>query len=100
MRRRPVALDAAERTAVAGELGPSWRLIGEHLERRVSLERYLDGVELVVAIAAVAERLNHHPELTLSYGQLLVRVTTDELGQLSDLDVDLARQLEVLLGER
>jgi len=27
-------------------------------------------------------------------------VTTDELGQLSDLDVDLARQLEVLLGER
>ncbi len=57
------------------------------------------GVELVHAIGRLADAANHHPDVDLRYGGVTVRLTTHEVGGLSERDVDLARQISAAARE-
>ncbi len=54
-------------------------------------------VALVNAIAPIAQRLAHHPDIAISWSRVIVRVSTHELGRLSDKDAVLAKEIEDLL---
>ena len=75
-----------------------WRLDGAALLRVVPLAAYREGPRLVAAIAQLAEELDHHPELTLSYGALSVRTCTHTPPGISELDLELARGVDLLLA--
>lgn len=76
---------------------PSWRIAdGAHLQRSWSFPDFAQGLMFVNRIGAVAEELQHHPDLTLCWGRVDVSVTTHDAGGLTLLDVTLARQLDAL----
>lgn len=54
---------------------------------------FAKGVELVTAIGQVADSANHHPDVDLRYGEVTVRLTSHDIGGLSERDADLARQI-------
>ena len=47
-------------------------------------------------VAALAERLNHHPTLTVGWGRCTVRWSTHDAGGLTARDFDAARQTDLL----
>ncbi|MBP7452675.1 MAG: 4a-hydroxytetrahydrobiopterin dehydratase [Ottowia sp.] len=47
-------------------------------------------------VAALADRLNHHPTLTVGWGACTVRWTTHDAGGLTAQDFDAARQTDLL----
>jgi 4a-hydroxytetrahydrobiopterin dehydratase len=51
------------------------------------------GVTLVDEIGRLADAANHHPDVDLRYRSVTVRLTTHEVGGLSDHDVELARRI-------
>ena len=51
------------------------------------------GVALVNAIGRLADAANHHPDVDLRYGGVTVRLTTHDVGGLSERDVQLAGQI-------
>ena len=57
------------------------------------------GVDLVVRIGALADAANHHPDVDLSYPAVKVRVSTHEIGGLSERDVALAREISAAAAE-
>jgi 4a-hydroxytetrahydrobiopterin dehydratase len=57
------------------------------------------GVDLVVRIGALADAANHHPDVDLRYPSVTVRVSTHEVGGLSERDVALAREISAAAGE-
>ncbi len=76
---------------------PAWHPVAGHLQRQY---RYHDwkGVLLAAgAVAHLAEAAWHHPELTLSYGCLQVRLQTHEAGGVTAKDFALAAQIEAVL---
>ncbi len=48
-------------------------------------------------MALVAEKMNHHPEWRNVYNRVEVVLTTHSVKGLSDLDVDLAREMSVTI---
>jgi len=58
------------------------------------------GAGFVVEIAAIADELDHHPDVDLRYGSVLVRTTTHSSGGLTDRDVALAQRISALASER
>ncbi|MGN6125847.1 MAG: VOC family protein [Humibacter sp.] len=54
---------------------------------------FATGLELVNAIGELAEAANHHPDVDLRYGAVVVRLQTHETRGLSDRDVALALQI-------
>ena len=49
---------------------------------------------LVNAIAFVAEAANHHPDLEVHWGSVIVRLQTHSAGGVTDKDLQLAERIE------
>ncbi|MFM7713482.1 MAG: 4a-hydroxytetrahydrobiopterin dehydratase, partial [Microcystis sp.] len=44
-----------------------------------------------------AESLGHHPDITINYNRVTLSLTTHDVGGLSNLDFDLAQQIDRLI---
>lgn len=59
------------------------------------------GAEFVLQIAAIADELNHHPELTLTYGLLTVRLFShDAQNTVTERDRALAARIDQAATEQ
>lgn len=68
-------------------------LIGMHL-----LSDFTEGADLVKQIAAIADEIQHHPTIMLTYQMLTVTTTTEDEGDvLTDLDYTLAKRISELI---
>ena len=52
---------------------------------------------LMTNIAELAEELNHHPEWFNVYSRLTIRLTTHDVGGLSELDFTMAERIDTLI---
>lgn len=76
-----------------------WRQVLGTLRARFKTGDFATGLALVDGIGAVAEEANHHPDIRLSYGEVIVDLTSHDVGGLTSRDVDLARRISELAGE-
>jgi 4a-hydroxytetrahydrobiopterin dehydratase len=81
-----------------------WRLRGGDengsdlaIERTFTFSNYFETMAFVNAVAFVAHRLDHHPELTVTYNLCVVRLNTHDVKAISQLDFDCAAQIDALL---
>ncbi|OYD07732.1 4a-hydroxytetrahydrobiopterin dehydratase [Paludifilum halophilum] len=73
---------------------PEWSQQNGKMTRIFRFDTYLDGVRFVQRTADIAEELNHHPDMLLSYGQVEVSVTTHDAGGITEKDFELAHRIE------
>lgn len=73
-----------------------WRVLARSLHAVFATGTFAAGLELVERIAAAAEAVDHHPDVTLTYPRVLVGLTTHDAGGLTDRDVDLARTISAI----
>jgi 4a-hydroxytetrahydrobiopterin dehydratase len=93
---RPPRLSPDEIAAALHGL-PNWSGDGDALHRTVELPTFRDAVAAIVAIADVAEELDHHPDVDLRWRTLHLTLVTHSAGGVTDLDLQLARRIDVLL---
>lgn len=75
---------------------PDWRPLTNVLATRYRTGDFPTGRALVNAIAAAAEAADHHPDLTLAYGRVDVRLTSHDAGGVTRRDVELAATISLL----
>jgi 4a-hydroxytetrahydrobiopterin dehydratase len=76
---------------------PDWRLVGtDAIEREFSFPSYPATMLFVNSLAWLAERENHHPDLTVGYRQVKVRFSTHSLAGLSHNDFICAAKIDAL----
>jgi 4a-hydroxytetrahydrobiopterin dehydratase len=81
---------------VAAALLDDWRLLFATLHARFRTGSFAKGVAFVDRIAEQAERANHHPDIDLHYGFVRVRLTSHDVGGVTERDVRLARVISEL----
>jgi 4a-hydroxytetrahydrobiopterin dehydratase len=64
--------------------------------RAWSFPDFAEAFAWLTRVAAEAERVQHHPVCTVSWGRLEVELSTHEVGGVSSRDVELARLIEGL----
>lgn len=70
---------------------PGWSLAGgDRLERTFRFPDFAAALAFVNRVGAVAEREQHHPDLELSWGRVVVRISTHDAGGLTLNDFILA----------
>jgi 4a-hydroxytetrahydrobiopterin dehydratase len=82
--------------AIARELGSlaGWRREGDAIVRDYELADFVAALGLIAQIGALAERADHHPTLTNTYGRLRVELSTHDAGGITEKDFALAREIE------
>ena len=81
---------------VAEEGLDDWRLLFRGLHECYRFRDFATGLRLVAAIGAVAEELDHHPDLDLRYGRLRIRLSSHDVRGVTARDVRLARRITEL----
>lgn len=77
-----------------------WVRLCQAIHTRVKTRNFVTGAELVAAITELAEAANHHPDLTLRYPNLDIRLLSHDVGAVTERDVALARQIDELVAAR
>jgi 4a-hydroxytetrahydrobiopterin dehydratase len=93
---RPPRLSPDELSAALTEL-PRWSGGVAGLTRTVELPTFRDAVAAIVAIADVAEELDHHPDIDLRWRVLQLSLVSHSEGGVTALDLQLARRIDALL---
>jgi 4a-hydroxytetrahydrobiopterin dehydratase len=77
---------------------PSWSGDGEAIRRDAELPSFRAAVDAIVRIADVAEEMDHHPDVDLRWRTLHLTLSTHSAGGVTELDLELARRIDALLG--
>lgn len=85
-------LDDEEITRQLADL-PAWRREGETIRATFEAPGFLDGVRLVDEVAALAEAMNHHPDIDIRWTRVTFALSTHSAGGLTQLDIELAHQI-------
>lgn len=86
--------EAAVRERLEGT--PEWTLDGGQLYRRFEFEDFVRAFGFMSSVALAAERLNHHPDWNNSYKTVEIRLSSHDVGGLSERDFRLARRIDEL----
>jgi len=83
---------------VASELAatPDWTVSDGQLIRTVTRKDFRDALLFVNAVGFLAERANHHPDISISWNKVTLTLVTHSEGGLTGNDFALARQLNEL----
>jgi 4a-hydroxytetrahydrobiopterin dehydratase len=73
---------------------PGWRREKDTITKTFRFNAYMDGIRFVQQVAEAAEKLNHHPDLSIGYCVVTVSLTTHDSGGITQKDFALARQIE------
>ena len=82
---------------VEAQLPDDWHREGDEIVRTYEFDVYLDGVGFAAGAGGVAQDAFHHPEITIGYGEVEIRLTSHEEGGITDRDVDLAERFDGLV---
>ncbi len=93
---RPSLLSPDELAAALHGL-PLWTGDEDGLRRTVELPAFRAAVDAIVAIADVAEDLDHHPDVDLRWRTLHLAVVTHSVGAVTPMDLRLAARIDAIL---
>lgn len=84
---------------VEAELLSDWRIMFDELHARFATEDYATGARLVAEIARLADEVDHHPDVRLGYTAVVVRLSSHDVGGVTQRDVRLARLVSDAAGQ-
>jgi 4a-hydroxytetrahydrobiopterin dehydratase len=76
--------------------GTGWAREDDEIATVVTLSGFREAIAFVNAVADVAEELNHHPDMTVQWNRVGLRVSTHDSGGLTELDLQLAGRVDAL----
>ncbi len=77
-----------------------WRKLAQALHARFLTGDFVTGLTFVTAVTGAAERANHHPDVTLTYPFVDVKLLSHDVSQLTQRDIDLARRISEIAREQ
>jgi len=77
-----------------------WRKLAQALHARFLTGDFVTGLTFVTAVAEAAEAAGHHPDVTLTYPSVDVKLVSHDVSQVTQRDIDLARRVSQIAREQ
>ena len=73
-----------------------WERSGDSLRREFRFEDFVGSIDFVNRLTPVAEEMNHHPDLEISWNRVTVSLTSHSEGGITPNDFELASRIDPL----
>jgi len=73
-----------------------WQRRGDSIAKEFKLDDFVGSVDFINRLMPIAEEMNHHPDLQVSWNKVTVSITTHSEGGLTGNDFDLAKKIDPL----
>ena len=76
---------------------PEWDLENNSIVRMMEFDDFMEAIDFVNAVAEIAEEVGHHPDIDIRWCTITVRLTTHDVGGLTEADLDVAKKIDTLV---
>ena len=78
---------------------PGWELVksAKKIQRKFGFKNFLEAMQFINNVAAIAEQEGHHPDIFVSYNKVTVSIYTHKINGLHENDFILAAKISKLL---
>lgn len=76
---------------------PAWTRKGAVISRTFAFENFLAAIKFVNAVAKLAEKANHHPDIDIRWNKVTLALSTHDAGGLTEKDFALAARFDGLV---
>jgi 4a-hydroxytetrahydrobiopterin dehydratase len=91
-------LAGAELDRLAAELGGDWKVVdGHHLEKEFRFADFAQALAFTNRVGALAEEVNHHPDIELAWGRVKLTIWTHKIDGLNEADFVWAAKVDQLV---
>ena len=73
---------------------PGWELKSKQIMKTYTFKSFQEAMEFANQVAALAERLNHHPDIHINYTKVKILCWTHKYNAITKADTDLAAEVE------
>jgi len=75
---------------------PDWKKKGDAITRTYQFKDFPAAIKFVNALAKLAEKANHHPDIDIRWNKVKLALSTHDAGGLTKKDFSLAKQFDRL----
>ena len=77
-----------------------WRKLAQALHARFLTGDFVTGLRFVTAVAEAAEAADHHPDVTLTYPLVDLKLISHDVSHVTQRDIDLARRISEIAQDQ
>jgi len=81
------------------EIPEGWTVADGKLHRELEFHDFVEAFGFMSMVALLAEKADHHPDLSNSWNKVVIDLTSHYKGQITDRDRDMANAINNALGE-
>ena len=78
---------------------PGWEIKSEYLKREFDFQNFIEPFSFMTKIALICEKYNHHPNWKNIYSKVIIKLSTHDLGGITNLDEKLASEINVAFDQ-
>jgi 4a-hydroxytetrahydrobiopterin dehydratase len=75
---------------------PGWKMVKGALTKKYKFDSFKEVLDFVNKVGGVAEKQNHHPDMKISYDEVVVSIFDHEKNKISDKCYKFIRAVEKL----
>lgn len=73
-----------------------WHIVDGSLTRSFKFADWKEALAFVNKVGAVAEQMQHHPDVELGWGRVVIKLKTHDIAAVGPLDHELAKKIDAL----
>jgi 4a-hydroxytetrahydrobiopterin dehydratase len=77
-----------------------WQIKEGKLRKIYQFKDFVDAFSFMTRVAFAAENLQHHPEWFNVYNKVTIELVTHDVGGISNLDIELASQIDRIYAQK
>ena len=89
---KPYLLENEELKELIAKI-PGWVITSNHIEREFNFKNFIEAFAFMTKIALICEKHNHHPNWENVYSKVKIKLSTHDLGGITNLDQIIASEI-------
>ena len=95
---KPYLLQDGELKELTAKI-PGWEINTKQIEKVFNFTDFIEAFSFMTKVALVCEKFNHHPNWENVYSKVIIKLSTHDLGGISNLDQTIALEINKILKQ-
>ena len=78
---------------------PGWEIKSGKIQREFNFANFIQAFAFMTKVALICEKYNHHPNWENVYSKVIIRLSTHDLGGITNLDQILASEINKIFDK-
>ena len=76
---------------------PGWEINSDQIVREFNFTNFIEAFSFMTKVALICEKHNHHPNWENVYSRVIIKLSTHDLGSITNLDQIIASEINGIL---